>query len=159
MSPGCVFVSPAQQAVQAELQSQAAALPGQLRALRSDIDYTLAQRLPALLRAEARRLRLPILHRHLSLQVARLQDTARRQQEAAAWLLSQQSRLDLLELQLKRERKELEHKAAWLEKIKTIMRESQNRLLTQQIDFRGARPSQKGHPCKWIGPKDLTAVR
>ncbi|NXL17086.1 HAUS3 protein, partial [Setophaga kirtlandii] len=147
------------QAVQAELQSQAAVLPGQLRALRSDIDYVLAQRLPALLRAEARRLRLPILHRHLSLQVARLQDTARRQQEAAAWLLSQQSRLDLLELQLKQERKELEHKAAWLEKIKTIMRESQNRLLTQQIDFRGARPSQKGHPRKWIGPKDLTAVR
>uniref|UniRef100_A0A8C3Q3U8 HAUS augmin-like complex subunit 3 N-terminal domain-containing protein n=1 Tax=Geospiza parvula TaxID=87175 RepID=A0A8C3Q3U8_GEOPR len=141
-----------QQAVQAELQSQ-------LRALRSDIAHTLAQRLPALLRAEARRLRLPILHRHLSLRVARLQDTARRQEEAAAWLLSQHSRLELLELQLKRERKELEHKAAWLEKIETIMRESQTRLPKQQIDFRGAKPSQKGHPHKWIDPKDLTAVR
>ncbi|NXP91445.1 HAUS3 protein, partial [Passerina amoena] len=148
-----------QQAVQAELQSQAAALPGQLRALRSDIAHALAQRLPALLRAEARRLRLPILHRHLSLQVARLQDTARRQEEAAAWLLSQHSRLDLLELELKRERKELEHKAAWLEKIETTMREFQTRLPKQQIDFRGARPSQKGHPHKWIDPKDLTAVR
>nr|XP_054495864.1 HAUS augmin-like complex subunit 3 [Agelaius phoeniceus] len=148
-----------QQAVEAELQSQAAVLPGQLRALRSDIAHALAQRLPALLRAEARRLRLPILHRHLSLQVARLQDTARRQEEAAAWLLSQQSRLELLELQLKRERKELEHKAAWLEKIESVMRESQTRLPKQQIDFRGARPSQKGHPHKWIDPKDLTAVR
>ncbi|NXE63681.1 HAUS3 protein, partial [Calcarius ornatus] len=147
------------QAAQAELQSQAATLPGQLRALRSDIAHALAQRLPALLRAEARRLRLPILHRHLSLQVARLQDTASRQEQAAAWLLSQQSRLDLLELQLKRERKELEHKAAWLEKIETAMRESQTRLPKQHIDFRGARPSQKGHPRKWIDPKDLTAVR
>ncbi|NXQ71577.1 HAUS3 protein, partial [Quiscalus mexicanus] len=148
-----------QQAVEAELQSQAAVLPGQLRALRSDIAHALARRLPALLRAEARRLRLPILHRHLSLQVARLQDTARRQEEAAAWLLSQQSRLELLELQLKWERKELEHKAAWLEKIESIMRESQTRLPKQQIDFRGARPSQKSHPHKWIDPKDLTAVR
>ncbi|NXV68787.1 HAUS3 protein, partial [Molothrus ater] len=148
-----------QQAVEAELQSQAAVLPGQLRALHSDIAHALAQRLPALLRAEARRLRLPILHRHLSLQVARLQDTARRQEEAAAWLLSQQSRLELLELQLKRERKELEHKAAWLEKIESIMMESQTRLPKQQIDFRGARPSQEGHPHKWIDPKDLTAVR
>ncbi|NWZ99174.1 HAUS3 protein, partial [Nesospiza acunhae] len=148
-----------QQAVQAELQSQAAVLPGQLRALRSDIEHALAQRLPALLRAEAHRLRLPILHRHLGLRVARLRDTARRQEEAAAWLLSQHSRLELLELQLERERKELEHKAAWLEKIKTVMRESQTRLPKQQIDFRGAKPSQKGHPQKWIDPKDLTAVR
>ncbi|NWR18398.1 HAUS3 protein, partial [Emberiza fucata] len=144
---------------QAELQRQAAVLPGQLRALRSDIAHALAQRLPALLRAEARRLRLPILHRHLSLQVARLQDTARRQEEVAAWLLSQQSRLELLELQLKREKKELEDKAAWLEKIETVRRESQTRLPKQQIDFRGARPSQKDHPHKWIDPKDLTAVR
>uniref|UniRef100_A0A8D2NJP1 HAUS augmin-like complex subunit 3 N-terminal domain-containing protein n=1 Tax=Zonotrichia albicollis TaxID=44394 RepID=A0A8D2NJP1_ZONAL len=159
VSPGCVFVSPAQQAVQAELQSQAAALPWQLRALRSDIAHMLAQRLPALLRAEARRLHLPILHRHLSLRVARLQDTATRQQEAAAWLLSQQSRLELLELQLKRERKELEHKAAWLEKTKTVMRESQTRLLNEQIYFRGAEPSQKAHPHKWIDPKDLTTGR
>ncbi|XP_064580511.1 HAUS augmin-like complex subunit 3 isoform X2 [Zonotrichia leucophrys gambelii] len=147
------------QAVQAELQSQAAALPWQLRALRSDIAHMLAQRLPALLRAEARRLHLPILHRQVSLRVARLQDTATRQQEAAAWLLSQQSRLELLELQLKRERKELEHKAAWLEKTKTVMRESQTRLLNEQIYFRGAEPSQKAHPHKWIDPKDLTAVR
>ncbi|NXF14723.1 HAUS3 protein, partial [Rhodinocichla rosea] len=148
-----------QQAVEAELQSQAAVLPGQLRALRSDIAHVLAQQLPPLLRAEARRLHLPILHRHLSLQVARLQDTARRQQKVAAWLLSQQSRLELLELQLKRERKELEHKAAWLEKTETVMRESQTGLPKQQSYFRGARPSQKGHPHKWIDPKDLTAVR
>ncbi|NWZ01726.1 HAUS3 protein, partial [Loxia curvirostra] len=148
-----------QQAVETELQSQAAELQRQLRALRSDIARMLAQRLPPLLQAEARRFCLPVLHRHFSLQVARLQDTARRQEEAAAWLLSQHSRLDLLELQLKRERKELEHKAAWLEKIETITRESQTRLQKQQIYFRGASPSQKGHPPTWIDPKDLTAVR
>ncbi|NWR97084.1 HAUS3 protein, partial [Motacilla alba] len=148
-----------QQAVEAELQSQAAVLQRQLHVLRWDIAHTLAHQLLPLLQAEARRLRLPILHRHFSLQVARLQSTARRQEEAAAWLLSQHSRLDLLELLLKRERQELEHKAAWLEKIETVARESQTRLQKQQIYFRGARPSQKGHPHKWIDPKDLTAVR
>ncbi|NXU95681.1 HAUS3 protein, partial [Cettia cetti] len=148
-----------QQTVQAELQSQAADLQRELHALRFDIKQTLTHQLPPLLKAEARRLCLPILHKHFSLEVARLQNTARRQEEAAAWLLSQHSRLDLLELQLKRERKELEQKAAWLEKIETITRESQTRLQEQKSYFRDARPSQKGHPHIWIDPKDLTAIR
>ncbi|NWX54047.1 HAUS3 protein, partial [Promerops cafer] len=148
-----------QQAVEAELQSQAAMLQRQLRVLHCDIMQTLTHQLPLLLKAEARRFHLPILHKHFSLEVARLQNTGRRQEEAAAWLLSQHSRLDLLELQLKRERKELEQKAAWLEKIETITRESQTRLREQQNYFTDARTSQKGHPHKWIDPKDLTAVR
>ncbi|NWH35892.1 HAUS3 protein, partial [Chloropsis hardwickii] len=148
-----------QQAVEAELQSQAAVLQRQIHALHLDITQTLTQELPPLLKAEARRFCLPILHRHLSLEVARLQNTAGRQEEAAAWLLSQHSRLELLELQLKRERKELEQKAAWLEEIETITRESQSRLQEQQNYFRDARLSQKGYPHKWINPKDLTAIR
>ncbi|NXI09697.1 HAUS3 protein, partial [Irena cyanogastra] len=148
-----------QQTVEAELQSQAAVLQRQLHALRSDIAHTLTQELPPLLKAEARCFCLPILHKHFSLEDARLQNTARRQEEAAAWLLRQHSRLDLLELQLKREKKELEQKAAWLEQIETITRESQTRLEKQQNYFGGARPSQEDHPHKWIDPKDLTAVR
>ncbi|NXM59121.1 HAUS3 protein, partial [Illadopsis cleaveri] len=148
-----------QQAAEAELQSQAPVLQRQLHALRFDILQTLTHQLPPLLKAEARRFCLPILHKHFSLEVAHLQNTARRQEEVAAWLLSQHSRLDLLELQLKRERKELEQKAAWLEKIETVTRESQTRLQEQQNYFRDARPSQKGHPHKWIDPKDLTAIR
>ncbi|NXP00405.1 HAUS3 protein, partial [Certhia brachydactyla] len=148
-----------QQAVEAELQSQAAVLQRQLHALRFNITQTLTHQLPPLLKAEARRFCQPILHKHFSLEVARLQDTASRQQEAATWLLSQQSRLDLLELQLKRERKELEQKAAWLEKIETVTRESQTRLQEQQNYFRDARPTQKAQPHKWIDPKDLTAIR
>ncbi|NXY36517.1 HAUS3 protein, partial [Pomatorhinus ruficollis] len=148
-----------QQAVEAELQSQTPVLQRQLHALRFDIMQTLTHQLLPLLKAEARRFCLPVLHKHFSLEVAHLQNTARRQDEVAAWLLSQHSRLDLLELQLKRERKELEQKAAWLEKIETVTRESQNRLQEQQKYFRDARPSQKGHPHKWIDPKDLTAIR
>ncbi|NXS18704.1 HAUS3 protein, partial [Mystacornis crossleyi] len=149
-----------QQAVGAALCSQAAVLQRQLQALRFDITRTLTQQLPPLLKAEARRrCRLPILHKHFSLEAAHLQNTARRQEEAAAWLPSQHSRLDLLELQLKRERKELEEKAAWLEKIETITRESQTRLQEQQNYFRDVRSSQMGHPRKWIDPKDLTALR
>lgn len=151
---------PAQQAVEAELQSQAAVLQRQLQTLRFDITQTLTHQLPPLLKAEARRrFRLPLLHKHFSREAARLQSTARRQEVAAAWLLGQQSRLDLLELQLKRERKELEQKAAWLEKIETITRKSQTRLQEQQNYFRDARSSQMGHPRKWIDPKDLTAIR
>ncbi|NXQ42560.1 HAUS3 protein, partial [Catharus fuscescens] len=148
-----------QQAVEAELQSQAAALQRRLHALRFNIAQTLTHQLPPLLKAEACRFRLPILHEYFSLEVACLQNTARRQEEVAAWLLSQHSRLDLLELQLKRERKELERMAAWLVKTKTVMRESQTRLQEQQNYFRDARLSQKGHPRKLIDPKDLTARR
>ncbi|NWT89577.1 HAUS3 protein, partial [Lanius ludovicianus] len=149
-----------QQAVEAELRSQAAELQRQLHTLRFDITQTLTQQLLPLLKAEARRhFRLPILHKRLSREAARLQNTARRQEVAAAWLLSQHSRLDLLELQLKRERKELEQKAAWLKKTETIMRKSQTRLQEQQNYFRDARSSQMGHPRKWIDPKDLTAIR
>ncbi|NXQ55880.1 HAUS3 protein, partial [Anthoscopus minutus] len=148
-----------QHPVEAELQSQAAVLQRQLHALRFDIMQALAHQLPPLLKAEAHCFRLPILQKHFSLQASRLQNTARRQEEAAAWLLSQQSRLDLLELQLKRERKELEQKVAWLEKIETVTMESQTRLQEQQNYFRDARTSQKGHPHKWIDPKDLTAIR
>ncbi|NWW60656.1 HAUS3 protein, partial [Ifrita kowaldi] len=149
-----------QQAVEAELRSQAAVLRRQLHTLRFDIAHALTQQLPPLLKAEARRrFRLPIVHKHLSLEAARLQSTASRQQAAAAWLLSQHSRLDLLELQLKREKKELEQKAAWLEKIETITRKSQTRLQEQQNYIRDARSSQMGHPRKWIDPKDHTAIR
>ncbi|NXU12625.1 HAUS3 protein, partial [Pardalotus punctatus] len=147
------------QAVKAKLQSQAAVLQRQLHILRFTITQTLTHQLPPLLKAEAFHFCLPILHKYFSLEAARLQNTARRQEEEAAWLLSQQSRLGLLKLQLKRKRKELEQKAAWLEKIKTIMRESQTRLQEQQNYFRDARSSQKGHPRKWIDPKNLTAVR
>ncbi|NWZ79438.1 HAUS3 protein, partial [Poecile atricapillus] len=145
-----------QQAAKAELQSQAAMLQRQLHTLRFDIRQALTRQLPPLLKAEARRFHLPILHKYFSLEVSRLQNTAKRQEEAAAWLLSQHSRLDLLELQLKRERKELEQQAAWLEKIETMTRESQTRLQEQKNYFK---PSQKGHPHKWISPKDLTAIR
>ncbi|NXY18903.1 HAUS3 protein, partial [Atrichornis clamosus] len=146
-----------QQAAEAELQGQAAMFQRQLHALRFDITQTLTHQLLPLLKAEARRSCLPILQKHLSLKAARFQNIARRQEEAAAWLLSQHSRLDLLELQLKRERKELEQKAAWLRNIEAIMRDSQTRLQKQQNYFKDA--SQKGHPHKWIDPKDLTAVR
>ncbi|NXD26446.1 HAUS3 protein, partial [Spelaeornis formosus] len=145
------------QVIEAELQSQAAVLQTQLCALRFDITQILTHQLPPLLKIEARHLCLPILHKRFSLEVARLQDITSRQEEAAACLLSQHSRLDLLQLQLKRERKALEQMAAWLVKTETIIRESQTRLW--QNFFRDASPSQKGHSHKWIDPKDLTAIR
>ncbi|KAF1403067.1 HAUS augmin-like complex subunit 3, partial [Spheniscus magellanicus] len=148
-----------QHIVEAELRSQAAMLQKQLHALRCDIAQTLTHQLPPLLKAEACLSRLPILRRQLSLEGARLQCIARRQEEAAAWLANQHSRLNLLELQLKRERKELDQKAAQLGEMETAMREAQTRLREQQDYFKDANSSQKGCPRTWIDPKDLSAVR
>ncbi|NXG64242.1 HAUS3 protein, partial [Hemiprocne comata] len=148
-----------QHAVKAELCSQAPRHQKQLHALRCNIMQILNHHLPPLLRAEARLSTLPVLQRQLSLEVAGLKDAARRQKEAAAGLLGQQSRLDLLELQLKREKKELEQKAAQLGKMETAMREAQARLKEQQDYFKDASSSRKSCPCTWIGAKDFTALR
>ncbi|NWZ55136.1 HAUS3 protein, partial [Haliaeetus albicilla] len=148
-----------QHVVEVELRSQAATLQKQLHALRCDITQILTHRLPPLLKAEACLSRLPILQRQLSLEAAHLQYIARRQEEAAAWLASQHSRLDLLELQLKWERKELDQKASQLGEMKTAMGEARTRLQEQQDYFKDASSSQKGCPRVWIDPKDLSAVR
>ncbi|KAM6197758.1 HAUS augmin-like complex subunit 3 [Sarcoramphus papa] len=148
-----------QHVVEAELRSQDAMLQKQLHALRCDITHTLTHQLPPLLKAEACLSRLPILQRQLSLEATHLQYIAGRQEEAAAWLASQHSRLDLLELQLKWERKELDQKAAQLGEMETAMREAQTRLQEQQDYFKDASSSQKGCPRMWIDPKDLSAVR
>ncbi|XP_051667379.1 HAUS augmin-like complex subunit 3 [Manacus candei] len=149
-----------QHAVEVKLQGQAEGLQNQIHILCFDMTHTLTHQLPPLLKAEARRAHLPALHRHLSLEAAWLQNTARRQEEAAAWVLGQQNRMDLLELQLERDRQELEHKAAWLGKVENAMREeAQSRLQEQQNYFKDASSSQKHRPRKWIDPKDVTAAR
>ncbi|KAM6126452.1 HAUS augmin-like complex subunit 3 [Phoenicopterus ruber ruber] len=148
-----------QHVVEEELQSHAAMLQNQLHALRCDITQTLTHQLPPLLKAEAYLSCLPVLQRQLSLEAANLRYIARRQEEAAAWLANQHSRLDLLELQLKRERKELDQKAAQLREMETAMRKAQTRLQEQQEYFKDASSSQKGCPRTWIDPKDLSAIR
>ncbi|XP_021152149.2 HAUS augmin-like complex subunit 3 [Columba livia] len=148
-----------QHAVKAELLRQAAMLQKKLHAQRWDIMETLTHQLPPLLRAEARLSLLPVLQRQLSLEAAHLQDIEGRQQKAAAWLASQHSRLELLELQLKRERKQLDQRAAQLGEMAMAMREAQTRLQEQQKYFRDASSSQNSCTRIWIDPKDLSAVR
>ncbi|NWH28830.1 HAUS3 protein, partial [Grus americana] len=148
-----------QHVVKVELRSQAAMLQKQLHALRCDVTQTLTHQLPPLLKAEARLSCLPVLQRQLSLEAAHLQSIARRQEEAAAWLVNQHSRLNLLELQLKWERKEMDQKAAWLREMETAMKEAQTRLQAQQNYFKEARSSQKDCPRIWIDHKDLSALR
>ncbi|NXN35161.1 HAUS3 protein, partial [Rhinoptilus africanus] len=148
-----------QHVVEAELRCQAATLQKQLRALRCDITRTLTYQLPPLLKAKASLSCLPILQRQFSLEAAHLQYIAGRQKEAAAWLANQQSRLDLLELCLKQERKKLDQNAAWMREMETAMRETQTRLQEQQDYVKDARSSQKDCPSTWIDPKDTSAVR
>ncbi|NXC17891.1 HAUS3 protein, partial [Corythaeola cristata] len=148
-----------QHVVEVELQSQAAMYQKELHALRCDIVHILTHQLPPLLKAEARVSHWPVLQRQLSLEAARLQYVARKQEQAAAWLANQHSRLDLLELQLKRERKEMDQKAAQLEEMETAMREAQTWLQKHQDYFKDASSSQKCCPRTWIDPKDLSAMR
>ncbi|NXJ01749.1 HAUS3 protein, partial [Psophia crepitans] len=148
-----------QHAVKAELQSQAAMHQKQLHTLRYNITQILTHQLPPLLKAEAYLSCLPILQTQLNREAAHLQHIARRQEEATAWLVNQHSRLDLLELQLKWERKELNQKAAWMREMETAMKEAQTRLQEQQDYFKDASSSQKDCPRMWIDPKDLHALR
>ncbi|KFV71758.1 HAUS augmin-like complex subunit 3, partial [Dryobates pubescens] len=147
------------QAAEAELQGQAATLQEELQTLRCDIAHILTHQLPPLLRAKAQATALPVLQRQLSLEDAHLQHLARKQEVAAAWLLSQHSRLDLLELQLKAERKELDQKAAQLEEMESAMKEAQTMLQEVQNYYKDACSSQKDVLHTWIDPKEHSAVR
>lgn len=131
----------------------------QIHALRSDIAHIHAQQLLPLLKAGACLFLLPVLQAQLNLETARLQDISQRQEEAVAWLASQHSRLDLLGLQLKRERKELDQKAAWLREMETLLKDAQTRLQEYHDYFKEADSSMKGCACTQTEPKDLTTMR
>lgn len=75
------------------------------------------------------------------------------------WLAGQHSRLELLQLQLERERKELDQKAAQLEEMQTAMREAQIMVQEQQDYFKNVSSSQKDCPRIWVNAKDFSAVR
>ncbi|XP_068816498.1 HAUS augmin-like complex subunit 3 [Struthio camelus] len=148
-----------QEEAEDKLQRHATTVQEQLHTLRCDIVQTQAHQLPSLLQAGAYLSCLPILQGQLSLEAARLQYIARRQEEAATWLVGQHSRLDLLALQLKQERKELDEMVAWLEEIETALREAQTKLQEQHDYFRDASVSQKGCQRTQIEPRDLSTIR
>lgn len=148
-----------QHAVEAKLQSHVATFKKQLYTLRCDIAQIQTHQLLPQVKAAASLFLLPILQEKLRLDNAHLQDVGRRQEEAAAWLVSQQSRLDLLELQLKRERKELDQKAAWLGEIETVLKSAQAKLQAYHDCCKEASSSTKGSACTQTEPKDSIATR
>lgn len=148
-----------QHAVEAKLQSHVATFKKQLYTLRCDIAQIQTHQLLPQVKAAASLFLLPILQEKLRLDNAHLQDVGRRQEEAAAWLVSQQSRLDLLELQLKRERKELDQKAAWLGEIETVLKNAQAKLQAYHDCCKEASSSTKGSACTQMEPKDSIATR
>ncbi|XP_048813948.1 HAUS augmin-like complex subunit 3 [Lagopus muta] len=145
--------------VEAELRSHAATFKKQLHTLRCDIAQIQTNQLLPQVKAAASLFLLPILQEKLRLDNARLQDIGRRQEEAAAWVVSQQSRLDLLELQLKREKKELDQKAAWLGEIETTLKNTQAKLQAYHDCCKEARSSMKGSACTQKKPEDSIAMR
>lgn len=148
-----------QHAVEAKLQSHVATFKKQLYTLRCDIAQIQTHQLLPQVKAAASLFLLPILQEKLRLDNAHLQDVGQRQEEAAAWLVSQQSRLDLLELQLKRERKELDQKAAWLGEIETVLKNAQAKLQAYHDCCKEASSSTKGSACTQTEPKDSIATR
>lgn len=102
---------------------------------------------------------LPVLQEKFHLDNTRLQDIGQRQEEAAAWVASQKSRLDLLELQLKWEKKELDQKAAWLGEIETALKNAQTKLQAYHERCKEASSSMKGSACTQKKPEDSIAMR
>uniref|UniRef100_A0A8C9FK21 HAUS augmin-like complex subunit 3 N-terminal domain-containing protein n=1 Tax=Pavo cristatus TaxID=9049 RepID=A0A8C9FK21_PAVCR len=144
---------------EAKLQSHAATFKQQLYTLRCDIAQIQTHQLLPQVKAAASLFLLPVLQEKLCLDSARLQDIGRRQEEATAWVVSQQSRLDLLELQLKRERKELDQKAAWLGELETTLKNAQAKLQAYHDCCKEASSSMKGSACTQMEPKDSIAMR
>ncbi|XP_072203966.1 HAUS augmin-like complex subunit 3 [Excalfactoria chinensis] len=145
--------------VEAKLRSHTATFEKQLHALHCDIAQIQSHQLLPQVKAAVRLFLLPVLQEKLRLDNARLQSIGRRQEQAAAWVASQQSRLDLLELQLKRERKELDQKAAWLGEVETALKNAQARLQVYHDCCKEANSSTKGSEHTQMEPKDSIATR
>uniref|UniRef100_G1MWS6 HAUS augmin-like complex subunit 3 N-terminal domain-containing protein n=1 Tax=Meleagris gallopavo TaxID=9103 RepID=G1MWS6_MELGA len=131
----------------------------QLHTLRCDIAQIQTHQLLPQVKAAASLFLLPVLQEKFHLDNTRLQDIGQRQEEAAAWVASQKSRLDLLELQLKWEKKELDQKAAWLGEIETALKNAQTKLQAYHERCKEASSSMKGSACTQKKPEDSIAMR
>uniref|UniRef100_A0A452ISU7 HAUS augmin-like complex subunit 3 N-terminal domain-containing protein n=1 Tax=Gopherus agassizii TaxID=38772 RepID=A0A452ISU7_9SAUR len=131
----------------------------QLCALQSDIDQTQTQHLVPLLQATAHLLHLPVLRAELDREAVHLGYTTLKQEEVAGQLMAQHSRLELLGLQLKLEKKEQQQVGTCLEKMVAALQEASANLQGRLACFEDSSLYTKICPRTLIDPSDVTTIR
>uniref|UniRef100_A0A8C3TAH5 HAUS augmin-like complex subunit 3 N-terminal domain-containing protein n=1 Tax=Chelydra serpentina TaxID=8475 RepID=A0A8C3TAH5_CHESE len=144
----------------AEVEGIWAGLQWAERALKSSKENkTQTQRLVPLLQATARLLHLPVLHAELDGEAVHLGYTTLKQEEAAGQLMAQHSRLELLGLQLKLEKKQQQQVGTCLEEIVAALQEASANLQRRLACFEDSSLYIKICPRTLIDPSDVTTIR
>ncbi|XP_074861959.1 HAUS augmin-like complex subunit 3 [Carettochelys insculpta] len=131
----------------------------QLCALQSEREQIQTQRLMPLLQAAARLLRLPVLHATLEEEALNLGQLTLKQEEVAGQLMAQHSRLELLRLQLEREKKEQQQVGTWLEEMAAALQEASAELRERLACLEDSSLYVKDSPRIVMQSTDLAALR
>lgn len=142
-----------------ELSLHIATCQEQLQTIHSDINQTQANKLMPLLQAGSHFFCLPILSGELNVEAVRLGYIASRQKEVAVQLMDQHSRLELLELQLMLEERQLHKVGMLLEEMVATLQEDSDKLQERLVCFED--PSFQVNQCPRIllDSGDLTTLR
>ncbi|XP_053154305.1 uncharacterized protein LOC128345806 [Hemicordylus capensis] len=142
-----------------ELRLHVVTCQEQLCILQSEVDQAKTQQLVLLLQCNAHLLRWPVICGELDLEAIRLGHVESMQEEAAAQLLGQLSHLDLLNLLLMLEEKNLHQMGTSLKEMVTILNGSQAKLQEWQSCCEDSRFSIKQCPRTLTDPSDLIILR
>uniref|UniRef100_A0A8C0HDV6 HAUS augmin-like complex subunit 3 N-terminal domain-containing protein n=1 Tax=Chelonoidis abingdonii TaxID=106734 RepID=A0A8C0HDV6_CHEAB len=142
------------QMVEDELSLRIATFQEQLCTLQSDIDQTQTQHLVPLLQATAHLLHLPVLRAELDREAVHLGYTTLKQEEVAGQLMAQHSRLELLGLHLKLEKKEQQQVGTCMEKMVAALQEASANLQGRLACFEDSSLYTKICPRTLIDPSD-----
>ncbi|XP_074929047.1 HAUS augmin-like complex subunit 3 [Chelonoidis abingdonii] len=145
--------------VEDELSLRIATFQEQLCTLQSDIDQTQTQHLVPLLQATAHLLHLPVLRAELDREAVHLGYTTLKQEEVAGQLMAQHSRLELLGLHLKLEKKEQQQVGTCMEKMVAALQEASANLQGRLACFEDSSLYTKICPRTLIDPSDVTTIR
>uniref|UniRef100_A0A8C8VI76 HAUS augmin-like complex subunit 3 N-terminal domain-containing protein n=1 Tax=Pelusios castaneus TaxID=367368 RepID=A0A8C8VI76_9SAUR len=131
----------------------------QLCTIQGERDQIQTQHLVPLLQASARLLRLPVLWGQLDWEAGHLGYTTLRQEEVTGQLMAQQSRLEVLGLQLQLEKKQQQQVGTWLEEMVDVLQDASTNLQRRLSCFEDSSLYIKICPRTLIDPGDLTTIR
>ncbi|XP_019392624.1 PREDICTED: uncharacterized protein LOC109311431 [Crocodylus porosus] len=142
-----------------ELSLHIATCQEQLQTIHSEIDQTQANKLMPLLQAGTHFFCLPILSGELNVEAVHLGYIASRQKEVAVQLIDQHSRLELLELQLMLEERQLHKVGMLLEEMVATLQEDSGKLQERLVCFEDPSFQLKQCPHMLLDSSDLTTLR
>ncbi|XP_014377898.1 uncharacterized protein LOC102385291 [Alligator sinensis] len=142
-----------------ELSLHIATCQEQLQTIHSDINQTQANKLMPLLQAGTHFFCLPILSGELNVEAVRLGYIASRQKEVAVQLMDQHGRLELLELQLMLEERQLHKVGMLLEEMVATLQEDSDKLQERLVCFEDPSFQVNQCPRMLLDSGDLTTLR